>query len=82
MLLDLVSTFELPTSLTRLQLNCYSPLTDDFLQHKESSLLRVLHSLGSIVYLETSQYFLSYLGKTAELDILFLSLKLSPAECF
>ena len=71
MLLDLVSTFELPTAHTRLRLTCHSPLTDDFLRHAESSLLRVLHSLASIVHLETSQHILSYLGSTAELDTLF-----------
>ena len=70
-LLDLVSTFTLPTTVTRLRLRCRSPLDDGFLRHAETSLLRVLHSLGSIVHLETSQHILSYLGSTAELDTLF-----------
>ena len=69
-LLDLVSTFTLPTTVTRLRLRCRSPLDDGFLRHAEIS-LRVLHSLDSIVQLETSHHILSYLGSTAESDTLF-----------
>lgn len=71
MLLDSVSTFKLSTTPTALRLSGDSLLADGFLQHAESSLLRALHSMGSIVQLKTNHPVLSYLANTAKSDALF-----------